>query len=538
MTGKFDAVIIGAGHNGLVTAGYLARAGLKVCALERRSMVGGACVTEEVFPGFKVSTTSYVCSLLSPKIIRDLEMRRYGYEVLERHPSSFSVFPNGSHLFLGGGHDMNVREIRKFSARDAGRYPEYERMLQQLGAAIEPILELTPPDVTRKRLGDVPRWLSLVFAARRLGRIEHMRGVGIMTASVAEILDQWFESEELKSALATDGIIGAYGGPMTPGTAFVLLHHVMGETNGRKGVWGYVRGGMGMITQSLADSARAHGAVIRTGPEVEQIHFSGERADGVVLEDGEEIGARIVISNADARRTFLGMIPSGKLDSDFIDEVKRIKFDSASLKLNLALGELPDFKCLPGTSPGPQHRGTIHISPSVEYIERAWDDAKYGRPSRKPMLECTIPTVIDDTLAPPGRHIMSLFVQYAPYRLANGMSWDEEKEKFADRCIDILAEYAPNIKGAILGRHILTPLDLERDFALTGGNIFHGSMSLDQLFFLRPVPGYADYRTPLRNLYMCGSGTHPGGGILGLPGHNAAREILKDWRSVRSRSMF
>ncbi len=534
MAEKFDAVIIGAGHNGLVTAGYLAREGLKVCALERRHMVGGACVTEEVFPGFKVSTTSYVCSLLSPRVIRDLEMKRYGYEILERHPSSFSPFPNGSHLFLSGDQEMNVREIAKFSKRDAERYPLYEQMLERLSLAIEPVLELTPPDLTKERLREVPRWLNLALTARKLGSADRPRGVDIMTASVAEILDEWFESEELKVTLATDGVIGTYGGPMTPGTAYVLLHHVMGETNGKRGVWGYVRGGMGTITRSLADSARAHGTVIRTGVTVDKIKVKNGRADGVVLEGGEEIEARLVISNADPRRTFLGMVPDGTLDSSFLDEVRRIKFDSASLKMNLALSELPDFKALPGLKPGPQHRGTIHISPSVEYVERAWDDAKYGRPSRSPILECTIPTVVDDTLAPPGKHIMSMFIQYFPYKLAPGLSWEQEKEKFADRCIDILAEYAPNIKGAILGRHILSPQDLEREFALTGGNIFHGSMSLDQMFFMRPVPGYADYRTPVRNLYMCGSGTHPGGGVMGIPGRNAAREILKDWRRFGS----
>ena len=534
MANKFDAVIIGAGHNGLVTAGYLARAGLKVCVLERRHIVGGACVTEEVFPGFKVSTTSYVCSLLSPKVIRDLEMKRYGYEVLERHPSSFSAFPDGSHLFLSGDQDMNVREISKFSKRDAERYPAYEAMLERLSLAIEPIMELTPPDLRREKLSELPRWFNLLVAARRLKGSDRPRGLDIMTASVKEILDEWFESEQVKSTLATDGIIGTYGGPMTPGTAYVLLHHVMGETNGKRGVWGYVRGGMGTITRSLADSARAHGTEIRTSTPVEKIRCRNGRADGVVLEGGEEIDARVVISNADPRRTFVGLVPDGVLDGEFLDEVRRIKFDSASLKMNLALSELPDFKCYPGSVPGPQHRGTIHISPTVDYVERAWDDAKYGRPSQSPILECCIPTVVDDTLAPPGKHIMSMFIQYAPYKLAPGLSWDQEKDRFADRCIEVLAEYAPNIKGAILGRHILTPVDLEREYSLTGGNIFHGAMSLDQLFFMRPAPGYADYRTPVRSLYMCGSGTHPGGGVMGVPGRNAAREILKDWRRFGS----
>jgi phytoene dehydrogenase-like protein len=534
MSERFDAVIIGAGHNGLVTAGYLARAGLKVCVLERRAMVGGACVTEEVFPGFKVSTTSYVCSLLSPKVIRDLEMKRYGYEVLERFPSSFSPFPDGAHLFLSGDQEMNVREIGKFSRRDAERYPEYEKMLERLSYVFEPMMEITPPDVTRERLGDLPRWFNIAMTARKVSRSDRPRGLDIMTCSVSQILDEWFESEEVKSTLATDGIIGTFGGPMTPGTAYVLLHHVMGETNGKRGVWGYVRGGMGTITKALADSARAHGAVIRTSVDVEQIRCRNGGADGAVLKGGEEVSGRIVVSNADPHRTFLGLVPSGMLDVGFVDEVRRIKFDSASLKMNLALSELPDFKCLPGTKPGPQHKGTIHISPTVEYIERAWDDAKYGRPSSSPLLECTIPTVTDDTLAPPGKHIMQMFIQYFPYRLAPGLSWETEKEKFADRCIDIFAEYAPNIKGAILGRHVLSPQDLERDFALTGGNIFHGGMSLDQMFFMRPVPGFADYRTPVRNLYMCGSGTHPGGGVMGIPGRNAAREILKDWRSFGS----
>lgn len=528
----YDVAVIGAGHNGLVAAAYLAKAGLQVAVLERRAVVGGACVTEEPWPGFRVSTASYVCSLLRPRIIRELELRRHGLELLPRNPSSFSPFPDGRYLMLGPDRDLNRREIAKFSARDAEALPRYEAMLERVADFIEPTLEMTPPDPWSRRPRDLYALARLGWRFLRLGRADGTSAIDVLTGSARAILDRWFESDELKATLATDAVIGAFAAPSTPGTAYVLFHHVMGECNGARGVWCYVRGGMGGISQALAGAARAHGAQIRTGAPVARIEVREGRAVGVVLEDGSELSARQVVSNADAHATFLRLLDPKSLPADFSEAVRAIDYASPSLKINLALSELPDFIALPGTAPGPQHRGTIHVAPSLDYIERAFDDAKYGRPSRRPILECTIPSVVDPTVAPPGRHLMSMFVQYAPNRLAEG-SWDEAREAFADACIDLLGEYAPNVRRSVIAREVLAPPDLERRFGLTGGNIFQGAMTLNQLFFLRPVAGYADYRTPVAGLYLCGAATHPGGGVMGACGFNAAREILRDARRFR-----
>jgi phytoene dehydrogenase-like protein len=529
---RYDAIVIGAGHNGLVTACYLARAGLRVLVLERRYVVGGACVTEETFPGYKVSTAAYVNSLFHTPIVRDLKLAAYGYEVLARDPSSFTPLPDGRSLLMGPDAELTRREIAKFSARDAERYPRYEEMLERVAALVEPTLTMAPPDPLRPRLGDVRTLLSLARSFRRL-RNGAGEAVEILTGAARPILDRWFESEELKGTLATDAIIGAMASPSMPGTAYVLFHHVMGEAGGARGVWGYMRGGMGGITQALAAAARDLGADIRCNAEVERILVRDGRAVGVALTSGDEFDAPIVASNADARVTFLHLLERNALPDEFVADVERISYASASVKINVALAELPDFRALPGTAPGPQHRGTIHICPDQDYIERAFDDAKYGRPSAEPVLECTIPSVVDPTVAPPGRHLMSMFVQYAPYELRDG-SWDDHREAFADRCFDVLDEYAPNFKRAVIDRQVLTPLDLERVFKLTGGNIFQGAMNPGQLFAFRPVPGYARYRTPIRGLYLCGAAAHPGGGVMGTPGFNAAREILGQ-RRLRSR---
>ncbi len=521
---RYDAIIVGAGHNGLVTAAYLARAGLRVLVLERRHIVGGACVTEETFPGFKVSTAAYVNSLFHKAIVRDLELARHGYQVLARDPSSFTPLPDGRSLLMGPDADLTRKEIAKFSVRDAERYPRYEAMLERVADVIEPTLTMSPPDLLRPRLRDLRTLLALGRSFRRLGA-----GAGeameILTGPARTILDRWFESEELKATLATDAIIGAMASPSMPGTAYVLFHHVMGETNGKRGVWGYVRGGMGGLTQALAAAARERGAEIRCEAEVARVLVRDGAAVGVALASGEEYLAPIVASNADARVTFLRLLEPRMLPEDFVAAVERISYESASLKINVALSELPSFRALPGTAPGPHHRGTIHICPDQDYIEHAYDDAKYGRPSARPVLECTIPSVVDPSVAPPGRHLMSMFVQYAPYRLREG-SWDDLREPFADRCFDLLDEYAPNFKRSVLARQVLTPLDLERTFNLTGGNIFQGAMTPSQLFSFRPVPGWARYRTPIRGLYLCGAAAHPGGGVMGTPGLNAAREIL------------
>ena len=529
---RYDAIVIGAGHNGLVTACYLARAGLRVLVLERRHVVGGACVTEETFQGYKVSTAAYVNSLFNSEIVRDLKLGSYGYEVLPRDPSSFTPFPDGTSLTMGPDADHTREEIAKFSARDAERYLQYEAMLERVAAVVEPTLTMTPPDLVRPRPGDLKTLLSLTRSLRRLGDGAG-EAVEILTGAARPILDRWFESEELKGTLATDAIIGAMASPSMPGTAYVLFHHVMGEAGGKRGVWGYMRGGMGGLTQALAAAARDLGADVRCEAEVARILVEDGRAVGVALATGDEYLAPLVASNADARVTFLGLLDRAALPEAFVADVERISYASASLKINVALGELPSFRAMPGTTPGPQHCGTIHICPDQDYIERAFDDAKYGRPSAEPVLECTIPSVVDPTVAPPGCHLMSMFIQYAPYELRDG-SWDDHREAFADRCFDLLNEYAPNFKDAVLDRQVLTPIDLERVFNLTGGNIFQGAMTPGQLFSFRPVPGYARYRTPIDGLYLCGAAAHPGGGVMGTPGLNAAREILGH-RSLRAR---
>ncbi len=476
MATNYDAIIIGAGHNGLVTACYLGRAGWKVLVLERRYLVGGACVTEEIFPGFKVSTAAYVNSLFRKEIVRDLRLKDYGFEVLERNPSSFTPYPDRRYLLLGPDAALTQREISKFSPRDAEAYPKYEAMLERVAAVIEPTLEMTPPNLVRPGLRDLWKLFQMGRAFRKLGS-----GLGeaveILTGAARPILDRWFESEQLKSTLATDAVIGAMAAPSMPGTAYVLFHHVMGETNGKRGVWGYVRGGMGGLTQALAAAARDLKVDIRCDAEVAHILAKDGSVRGVALANGDEFYAPVVASNADAQVTFTRLLDPKLLPPEFAEAVSRINYDSGSLKINVALAELPDFLACPGVTPGLHHRGTIHICPDQDYIELAFDDAKYGRPSANPILECTIPSVVDPSVAPPGRHLMSMFIQYAPYRL-QGTNWDELRESFADRCFDLLNEYAPNFKRSVLARQVLTPLDLERTFNLTGGNIFQGAMAL------------------------------------------------------------
>jgi phytoene dehydrogenase-like protein len=535
MLNEYDVIIVGAGHNGLVTAGYLARAGLRALVLESRPVVGGACVTEELFPGFKVSTTSYLCSLLQEKVIEDLEMERFGYQVYPKDPAFFSPFPDGRYLILWSDTGKTCEEIRKFSVRDAEAYPQYEDFLDRLAQFVEPLLLETPPDVARRGFDD---WQKLAGLGRRLMKMPAEELVGhlrILTQSVKDFLDPWFESGQLKVALATDGVIGTNGGPYTPGTAYVLFHHSMGGVGGKRGLWGFVRGGMGGVTQALAASARSCGAEIRTSARVERVVVKDGRAAGVVVEGGEEIAGKVVASSADPKRTFLGLVGERELEARFVAAIKALKMEGCSMKINLALDALPDFKCLPGSSLAPHHKTTIHICPTLEYIERAYDASKYGRPSERPMLEITIPTTYDPSLAPPGKHLMNIFLQYTPYSLAPEIAsnWHALKESYADHVLDLIEEYAPGFRKLILHRHVLSPLDLEEQFGMTGGNIFHGEMSVDQLYFLRPIPGWAKYRTPIRGLYLCGSGTHPGGGVMGAPGHNAAREILKAWKKLQ-----
>jgi phytoene dehydrogenase-like protein len=527
MPQSYDLIVIGGGHNGLVTAAYLARAGVKVLVLERREVLGGACVTEEIWPGYKVSTAAYVNSLLRPEIIRDLELKRHGFQMLPRNPSSFTPFPDGRSLLLGPDKALTHREVSKFSAKDADALPKYEAMLERVADFLEPTLVQTPPNPWSLRPGNLVQLAKLGLAFVKLGH-DGQKAVEILTGAATPILDRWFESEQLKVTLATDAIIGAMASPSMPGTAYVLFHHVMGECDGARGVWGYVRGGMGGISNAIAAAAREKGAEIRTNAEVAKILVKDGAVRGVALADGTEILAPKVASGVDANVTFLKLMSAGDLPADFVQAVRHIDYASASCKINIALSELPDFTALPGTAPGPQHRGTIHISPTMEYIERAYDDAKYGYPSKQPIIEATIPSVLDDTLAPPGKYVMSMFTQYFPYKLAPGLSLEEEKEKYADRCFEMMERFAPNFRRAVIHRQVLSPVDLERRFGLTGGNIMQGVMSLSSLSFMRPVPGYADYRTPVRGLYLCGAATHPGGGVMGACGYNAAREIRRD----------
>lgn len=527
----FDVVIVGGGHNGLVTAGYLARAGLKVLVLERREILGGACVTEEVWPGFKVSSLSYLCSLLQPRIINDLELKKYGYHIFPKDPSFFTAFPDGRHIFFWQDMQRTCAEIAKFSMRDAEYYPQYEAEVAALAEWVESILLETPPNITRRKVSDLINLGKLGLRAAKLGDDGLVRMVKIMTQSVRDFLDERFESDEIKTTLATDGVIGTNGGPATPGTAYILLHHVMGGAAGARGLWGFIRGGMGAISQALALSAESKGAEFRTNAEVDRVLVKDGKAYGVVLKNGDDIRANVIVSNADPKRTFLKLVEEQHLEEGFLNSIRNFRVEGCSVKINLALDGLPNFTAFPNASdrePGLPHKTTMHVCPSMDYIDRAWEDAKQGRMSQHPMLECTIPTAYDDSIAPPGKHIMCIFAQYAPYSLKDGF-WDEAtKDEFADRCINALADYAPNIKNIILHRQVISPFDMEFEYGLTGGNIFHGDMDLDQLFFMRPAAGWAKYRTPVQNLYLCGSGTHPGGGVMGAPGFNAAREILKD----------
>jgi len=524
MAKKYDVIVIGGGHNGLVNAAYLAKAGRKVLVLERRHVLGGAAVTEEVFPGFKFSVCSYVVSLLRPEIIRDLDLPRHGLEILPLD-GTFTPMPNGDYLWRVNDHGKTHREIARHSKLDAEAYDEFGKAMQAMCRFVKPILSMVPPDPSTL---DPRELMKLLFIGRRFQNMESgdkYNQVQLMTMSAVDFLDQWFETDVLKATMSASGIIGTFLGVRSPGTAYVLLHHYMGEIDGAFRAWGFARGGTGAISNAIGEAAREAGAEIRTKAAIERILVRGGRAVGVALTNGDEFYADVISSSVDPRHTFLEFLDSETLPDEFVEGVKRYKYRGSSGKVNLALDALPTFKCMPGE--GAHLRGAISISPSVEYMERAYDDAKYGHYSRRPYIDMVIPSLTDPSVAPPGKHVMSCFVQYAPYKLAPGLDWDAEKEKFGNTVIDTLAEHAPNIKDIILHRQVVTPLDLEREWGLSEGNIFQGELSLEQLFFLRPVPGYARFRTPVENLYLCGSATHPGGGIMGAPGRLAALEILK-----------
>ncbi len=546
MNQKYDCIVIGGGHNGLVNAAYLARAGKRVLVLERRYVLGGAAVTEEVFPGFKFSVCSYVVSLLRPEIIRELDLPRHGLEILPLD-GTFTPMPSGDYLWRVNDHAKTRREIARHSRLDAEAYDEYGKAMIEMARFVKPIMNMTPPDPASLNPKGLLELLGMGRRFQKLAAEDKYNQVQLMTMSAVDFLDQWFETDVLKATMSASGIIGTFLGVRSPGTAYVLLHHYMGEIDGafrswglsRGGTgaismgeidgafrsWGLSRGGTGAISNAIADAAREAGAEIRTEAPIVKIILKNGQAKGVVLENGDEIYADIISSSVDPRLTFIKMVGAEHLPEDFVDDINRYKFRGSSGKVNLALDALPDFKCMPG--PGPHLRGAVSISASIEYMERAYDDAKYGRYSRRPYIDMVIPTLTDPSIAPPGKHVMSCFVQYAPYNLKEG-NWDDQREEFGDTVIDTIAEHAPNIKDIILHRQILTPLDLEREFGLSEGNIFQGELTLEQLFFLRPAPGWAQYRSPIKNLYMCGSATHPGGGIMGASGRNAAMEILKD----------
>ena len=520
----YDVIVIGGGHNGLVNAAYLARAGKRVLVLERRHVLGGACVTEEVFPGFKFSVCSYVVSLLRPEIIRELDLPRHGLEILPLD-GTFTPMPSGDYLWRVNDHAKTRREIARHSRLDAEAYDEYGKAMIEMAHFVKPIMNMTPPDPASLNPKGLLDLLGMGRRFQKLSADDKYNQVQLMTMSAVDFLDQWFETDVLKATMSASGIIGTFLGVRSPGTAYVLLHHYMGEIDGAFRSWGLSRGGTGAISNAIADAAREAGAEIRTEAPIAKIILKNGQAKGVALANGDEIYADVISSSVDPRLTFMKMVGREHLPTDFVEDIQRYKFRGSSGKVNLALDALPDFKCMPGA--GPHLRGAVSISPSVEYMERAYDDAKYGQYSRRPYIDMVIPTLTDPSVAPPGKHVMSCFVQYAPYNLKEG-NWDDQREEFGDTVIDTIAEHAPNIKDIILHRQVLTPLDLEREFGLSEGNIFQGELTLEQLFFLRPAPGWAQYRTPIRSLYMCGSATHPGGGIMGASGRNAAMEILKD----------
>lgn len=522
-------IIVGAGHNGLVTACYLAKAGHKVAIFERREVVGGCAATDDTtFPGFKISSASYVNSLFLPQIVEDLNLRAYGYEVIKRDPYSFTPLLNGKYLLLGSDREANMEEIGKFSKCDARNYARYEDALDEVAGFAGSLLTMTPPNIPPRTPRDAMRAGKIIKDFFALGPSASVRLLKLLTQDARKFLDSWFESEPLKATLLTDSAIGAMGF-----SGYVLLHHVMGEAGGARGVWGYQRGGMGAISNALASAARDLGVKIHTGEEVEEVLLdSFGTSYGVLLgcRNGVEFADHIV-SNMDPKRTtmLLPWIARERFARRFIRKIDTLDFESPVMKINLTLSGLPNFRAIPGTDPAPHHRGTIHISPSSDYVMRAMQDAQAGEPSFQPILELTIPSVVDETLAPSGKHTMGIFVQYAPYHLSGGRSWDDIKERyFRTNILGVLDKYISNMHEIIEGVQILSPLDLEREFGITEGNIFHGAMGLDQLFSFRPVRGYAQYRTPIKGLYLCGAGTHPGGGVMGACGYNAAREIIRD----------
>ena len=524
---QYDVAIIGGGHNGLTCAAYLAKGGLSVVVLEKNDVVGGAAVTEEFHPGYRNSVAAYTVSLLNPKVIADLELARHGLKVLERPAANFWPVDARRGLLMPYGLTNRQQAIAAFSTRDAERLPAYDAALDRAANVLRDLVLRTPPNAG----GGIVEMIKAAGIGRRLLglSIEDQRLlVDLFTKSAADYLAQWFESDVVKGAFGFDGIVGAYASPFTPGTAYVLLHHCFGEVNGKPGVWGHAVGGMGAITLAMAAAARAHGVAIRTGAQVTKVTTAGGRVSGILLASGEVVRARAVAANVPPKLLFRDLVPDADVSSDLRARFTGMKTGSGTFRMNVALSELPDFLCRPGKEQQPHHGSGIVIGPTIGYLERAYLDARLHGWSQQPVVEMLIPTTLDPALAPPGRHVASLFVQHVAPHLPDGRSWDDAKETFADVVIDTVTAHAPNFKVSVVARQILSPLDIERRFGMVDGDIFHGQLSLDQLFSMRPVLGYANYRMPVPGLYLCGSGAHPGGGVTGAPGHNAAREIIAD----------
>lgn len=524
MEQKYDAIVVGGGHNGLTAAAYLAKAGRNVLVLERRYLVGGAAVTEEIFPGFKYTVASYVISLLRPEVIQELQLYKHGLH-LTPQAGAFLPMEAGNYLALHGDKASTFAEIRRHSKRDADLFSEFNKVMYDMAFAVKPILGMIPPDLAAPGMSGLQTLRALGKHMQSLGKKKFHQFTKIMTMSAYDFVSEWFETDILKAYLSTSGIIGTLLGIKSPGTAYVLLHHYMGEVDGAQSAWGAQRGGTGGVSEAIASAARSFGAEIRCNASVAQVIVKNGQAVGVAMENGDEIYAKTIISGCDPRVTFRILVDEKELPLDFIEAIDKFKFRGSSGKVNLALDQLPDFPAMKDKS---LINSTLFIAPSTDYLEQAYDDAKYGDFSKRPFLECVIPTTVDPSMAPAGKHVMSIFVQYASYDMPAHGNRDQQREAFGNAVIDTLAEFAPNIKELILHKQVLTPWDIEQIIGLTEGNIFHGELTLDQLFFLRPAPGYAKFRTPIRNYYQCGSGTHPGGGITGGPGRLAALEILKD----------
>jgi len=532
---RFDAVVIGGGHNGLVCAAYLAAAGLDVCVLERRGVLGGAAVTEEFHPGFRNSTASYTVSLLNPKVIRDLRLAQHGLRIVARPIANFLPLPEGGHLKVGGGLAATQAEVARFSRRDADALPGYYAMLDRVANVLRDLLLATPPNIGGGVRGLLDAW-KVAKRFRALDLAGRRDVLDLFTKSAGDVLDRWFESDPLKAAFGFDAVVGNFASPYTPGSAYVLLHHVFGEVNGERGQWGHAIGGMGAITQAMADECAARGVTLRTNATVARVIVKAARASGVELADGEVVMAARVVANVGPKLLFEKLVDPAHLPEDFRARIAGYRCGSGTFRMNVALSELPDFIALPGKAPQPHHASGIIVAPTLAYMERAYFDARTHGWSRAPIVEVLIPSIVDATLAPAGMHVASLFCQHVHPDLPSvmpGRTWDDARAEVADLMIETVNRVAPNFRASIVGHRAWSPLDLEREFGLTAGDIFHGALTLDQLFSARPVLGNAHYRAPIPGLYMCGSGTHPGGGVTGIPGHNAAREILRDVRRQR-----